>query len=124
MPRKSHLRHLMKLTAKPSKSIQKQALSDLERRISMQVGNFLVLIEEGTPTQVTTAKQHAISELLKVGPDMEKMAKEMGGRFPHFVHEFLDSVDSILHSASGFIDEAKITRCFNCTQSLEKAVGE
>jgi hypothetical protein len=122
MPRKAKLRHLRK--SKPSRTVQKQALSDLERRISMRVGNFLVLIEEGTPTQITEAKQHAISELLKVGPDMEKVAQEIGGKFPLFVHDYLDSIDSILHSASGFIDEAKIARCFNCTQKLEKAVGE
>lgn len=122
MKKNQKLRHLK--TSKPSRSAQKQALGDLERRISMQVGNFLVLLEEGTLMQITTAKQHALSELLKIGPDMERAAHEMGGKFPTFVHDFLDSVDSILHSASGFIDEAKIARCFNCTQKLEKAVGE
>lgn len=122
MPRKSKLRHLKKY--KVPRSVQKQALSDLERRISMRVGNFLVLIEEGTPTQITQAKQQALSELLKIGPDMLKVAESMGGKFPLFVHDFLDSIDHILHSAAGFIDEAKISRCFSCTQKLEKAVGE
>ena len=110
--------------AKPSRSAQKQQLYDMEHRISMQLGNFLVLIEEGTPTQITYAKQRATSELLKIGPDMEKIAQEVGGKIPLFVHDFLDSVDNILHSASGFVDEAKIARCFNSTQKLEKAVGD
>ncbi len=117
---KSFLKRLRK--AKPPKVLQKQNLSDLERRISMHVGNFLVLIEEGSQTQIEQAKQKAQSELLKIGPDMEKVAQEIGGKFPVFVRDYLDSVDSILHSASGFVDDAKITRCFNTTQKLEKAV--
>ncbi|MBS3903102.1 MAG: hypothetical protein KGZ30_01865 [Anaplasmataceae bacterium] len=119
---KLFFKHLRK--SKPSRSLQKQQLHDFEHRISMHLGNYLILIEEGTPTQVMQAKQHATSDLLKIGPDMEKIAQEMGGKIPLFVHEFLDSIDTILHSANGFIDEAKIAHCFNSTQKLEKAIQD
>jgi hypothetical protein len=119
---KPSLKRLRK--AKPSRRILKQSISDLEHRITMQLGSFLILIEEGTPTQISNAKQRAISDLIKIGPDMEKLAQEMGGKLPVFVHEFLDSVDNILHSPAGFVDEAKIARCFSSTQMLEKAVED
>ncbi len=119
----SSLKRLRK--AKPPRSIQKQQLSDMEKRISMQIGNFLVLIEEGTPVQISMAKQRARSELLKIGPDMEKTAQSISSKMSMIVREFLDSIDSILHSGtdSSWIDEAKITRCFNATQKLEKALA-
>ncbi len=108
--------------ASPSRNALKQNLSDLEHRITMRLGSFLILIEEGTPPQILNAKQRAISDLIKIGPDMEKIAQEIGGKLPVFVHEFLDSVDTILHSPTGFVDEAKIARCFSSTQKLERAV--
>jgi len=118
---KSPLKRLRK--AAPSRTALKQNLSNLEHRITMQLGSFLVLIEEGTPTQVSQAKQRAINDLIKIGPDMEKLAQEMGGKIPLFVHEFLDSIDNLLYSPTDYVDEAKIARCFSTTQKLEKAVG-
>lgn len=102
----------------------KTELHDLERRISMRVGQFLILVEEGSHIQIIESQQKAISEVLKIGGDMEKLAEQIGGSFPLFVHEFLDKIDILLHTAPNYIDAAKITQCFNATQKLEKAIGE
>jgi len=104
---------------KESQRMAKQMLNDLERRISLNVGNFLVLTEEGDPAQIALAHQKAKSEFLKCGPEMHKIAQHLGGTLLVFVDEFLESVDSVLHTASGFIDDDLITRCFHSTRKLE-----
>src|SRR5690348_15042307 len=105
------------------KDLLKQKIADLEQRLSMDVGALLVLLSEGTSEQVDLVSKKTKSDLLKFGPDMEKLAEQMGGKLPGVVHEYLDSVDSIIHSASGWIDEAKISRCYAMTQKLQKELN-
>ncbi len=98
--------------------LKKQMLEDLEKRISLNVGNFLVLSEEGDPTQIALAHQKAKSEFLKFGPEMHKIAQTIGGNLQYAVADFLDSIDIVLHCAE-FLDDDKISRCFHTTQTLE-----
>lgn len=120
-PRKAApLRRMRK--GKPPRALMRQEMSDEKRRISMHIGNFLVLLEEGTTEQSALAKQKARSELLKIGPAMEKLAGDMGEKYVVLAREFLDSIEGILYSASQFIDGAKITNYFNAEQKLEKAI--
>lgn len=104
------------------KTIEKQKLSDLEHLVSMDAGTFLVLLEEGTAQQVDLSKQKAKTTLLKYAPEMVKIAQELGGLFPKVVEDFLNSVDEIVHTATGWIDTAKIKECYKSTQKLEKAL--
>lgn len=108
--------------AKPPRALMRQQMSDEKRRISMHIGNFLVLLEEGTPEQAALAKQKARSELLKIGPELEKLAGDMGEKYSLLIRDFLDSIDGILYSAAGWIDAAKITNYFSAEQKLEKAI--
>jgi hypothetical protein len=101
----------------------KQKMADLEHRLSIDVGSLLVLLSEGSAEQVALAGRKTKNDLIKYGPDMQKLAEEVGGRLPSVVDEYLDSVDSIVHSATGWIDEAKITHCYNMTQKLQKELG-
>lgn len=98
-------------------ALERQMLMDLERRISLNVGNFLVLTEEGTPTQIALAHQKAKTEFLKFGSEMSKLANQVGGLLPDTVSEFLDSVDTVLYC--GLLDEEKINQCFSTTQKLQ-----
>ncbi len=100
--------------------LNKQKLSDLEHRISSEVGSLLVLLEGGNTNQISEAAQKAKNDFLKHSPDMQKIASEMGGNYPRCVGEFLDSVDTILHSGTDWIDEAKVKSCYNATQKLEE----
>lgn len=99
---------------------EKQQLCDLERRISMDVGSFLVLIHEGTKEQMTLAEQKAKSGLLKFGPDMKKLASGLGESVVQDVDSFIDSVDILLHCGINWIDEAKISEYRKTAQKLEK----
>lgn len=108
--------------AKPPRALMKQEMSDEKRRISMHIGNFLVLLEEGTTEQASLAKQKARNELLKIGPAMEKLAVDMGEKYSVLLREFLDSIEGILYAASGFVDGAKITQYYNAEQKFEKAI--
>ncbi len=102
------------------KTLLKQQLSDLEHQLSMDIGALIVLVSEGSNQQAAIASQKAKSDLLKFGPDMHKIGQELGGTVLEAVEGYLDSVDAIVHSAKGFLDEAKITYCYKATQKLQK----
>ena len=107
----------------PGKNLLRQQLKDLQHRVQMQVGSFLVLAEEGSIEQVALAQSHAKSALLKFGPDMHKLAQTLGDPFPALIDDYLDSVDSLLHSPARLLDEAKIHRCYDATQALENKLS-
>ena len=106
-PRKTH----------HARVVEKQQLVDLEKKLSMDIGQFLVLSEEGNASQTDHARQKARTDLIKYGPDMQKLAQQIGGPFPRYVDNFLDSVDDLLHTA--MIDPAKISLLYHSTQQLE-----
>ena len=119
--KKEPLHYPKKTTQQKTKKIQnaleKQMLIDLEKRISLHVGSFLVLTEEGDPTQIALAHQKAKSEFLKISPEMSRLALHLGGEISAVVADYLDSIDVVLHNE--MLDEDKISRCFHTTQRLQ-----
>jgi hypothetical protein len=103
-------------------ALEKQMLVDLEKRISLNVGQYLVLTEEGDPTQIALAHQRAKSEFLKFAPEMSRLALHLGGEISYIVADFLDSIDVVLHTE--FLDEEKVSRCFHITQRLQSALKQ
>lgn len=106
--------------------LNKQKLIDLEHKIKADVGEFLVKVKEGSSEEILKSSQKTRNDLLKLGPDMEKIAEEIGGRIPKFVNEFLHTIDTILHnphspteSLSLWVDDAKVKSCYVATQKLE-----
>ncbi|HEX4839865.1 MAG TPA: hypothetical protein VFU89_05440 [Rhabdochlamydiaceae bacterium] len=97
--------------------LEKQMLIDLERQISLHVGQFLVLTEEGDLTQIALAHQKAKSEFLKHASEMSRLALQLGGEISQVVADFLDSVDTVLHQV--MLDEEKVSRYFQATQRLQ-----
>ena len=109
--------------------LNKQKLIDLEHHIKADVGELFVLLKEGSQEDVLKSSQKTKNDLLKFGPDMEKVAADNGGRFPKFVNEFLHTVDTVLHSPANspnsnslWVDDAKIHSCYIATQRLEDAL--
>lgn len=102
------------------KTLLKQQLSDFEHQLSMDVGALLVLVSEGSQQQAAIANQKAKSNFLKFGPEMHRIAQELGGTLLEATEAYLDSIDAIVHSPKGFLDEAKITHCYKTTQKLQK----
>lgn len=98
-------------------ALEKQMLVDLEKLISLNVGQYLVLTEEGDPTQIALAHQRAKNEFNKFAPEMAKIAAHLNGEISYFVADFLDSVDIVLHNE--LLDDDKISRCFHTTQRLQ-----
>ena len=105
---------------KISPKVQKQQLHDLEHLLSLDVGKFLVLNEEGTQKQWEQAKQKAHSDLLKFKGEMEQLAKEMGEPFPQAVHDFIASVNQVLDSADNWVDQAVVNEHYQTKEKLEK----
>ncbi|HEX2579303.1 MAG TPA: hypothetical protein VHK67_02745 [Rhabdochlamydiaceae bacterium] len=104
-------------TKKRENALEKQMLIDLERQISLHVGQFLVLTEEGDLTQIALAHQKAKSEFLKHSAEMSRLALQLGGEISYVVADFLSSVDEVLHNP--MLDEEKISRCFQTAQRLQ-----
>lgn len=102
---------------KKENALEKQMLIDLEREISLHVGQFLVLTEEGDTTQIALAHQKAKSEFLKHASEMSRLALQLGGEIGQVVVDFLDSVDNVLHNP--MLDEEKVSRCFQTSQRLQ-----
>lgn len=107
-----------------SKNPHIQSLHHLEQILATEVGKYLVLLEEGNTIQIENAKSKAKNALLKYGSDLEKIAGKLGQEFPEKVDNFLKSIDTIVHSAQGWVDEAKIANCFRNTESLEKEIAK
>ncbi len=100
-------------------AIEKQQLKDLEHKISKDIGDYIVLVSEGSPDQVEVAKQRTKTDLMKFAPDMKKIAEQMGGHFTTDVEEYLESIYDIINSSTGWVDEAMLSHCFRATKQLE-----
>jgi len=103
--------------------LSKQTLKDLKHRISTDVGSLIVLINEGTPPQIAEAQQRAKNDFLKHAAEMRTIAEKLGDRCAQAVRDYLDSVDTIIHSNPSWLDQEKIHRCYTMTQKLDKELG-
>jgi hypothetical protein len=54
---------------------------------------------------------------------MQKVAEKMGDRYVKAVREYLESVDTIVHTGAAWIDEEEIRHCHTMTENLEKAIS-
>ncbi|MES2198991.1 MAG: hypothetical protein V4489_02335 [Chlamydiota bacterium] len=110
--------------------LNKQRLSDLENTIQSDVKELLTLIKEGTSPNIRAISQKTKTDLLKFGPDMQKIADEIGGAFPKKVSVFLATIDTVLRSQKEdsssnihfWVDDAKLQSCYKATHSLEQAL--
>ncbi len=102
--------------------LQKRTLRDLENKISLEISSLILQHEAGNEQQIQTARIKAKSGYLKYSDEMQKIAQHMGDPYVKLVRDFLDSVDSIVHSNSTWIDEAKVRNCYNMTQKLENEI--
>lgn len=100
--------------------LEKQRLSDMEHTVSADVGNFLVLLEEGSAADIEVARKKARGDLLKWGQEMQHIAQTLGGRYVKAVSEYINSIDTVLHCPTDFVDEEKVSDCFHTTRALEK----
>ncbi len=122
-PRKRRMKAYRPRKRSSAIDLDKQALHDIAHKISSDVGGLIVLIEEGNTTQIAHAQQRAKSDFLKHRTEMEKIAQKMGDRFVRAVRDYLDSIDTIVHSGPSWIDQEKVRQCFTMTQKLEKEIS-
>jgi hypothetical protein len=107
-----------------NKLMAQRMLKAQERTLVRDVGEFLVFLEEGSSSQVEYAKNHAKSTLLKHGPEMQKLAETISDGIPEKVEIFLQQVDILLHSAPGWVDDAKIFSYYESAHQLETKLRE
>ncbi|MBM3198798.1 MAG: hypothetical protein FJZ58_06050 [Chlamydiae bacterium] len=110
--------------------VHRQALKDLEHKLTTDLGELLILAKEGSRERVFEVSSKTKADLLKFGPEMQKIAAEIGAPFPKMVKDFLHHIDTLLHwqekeSSSPFflwVDDAKIRSCYLSTERLERAL--
>ena len=105
---------------KQLKVLEKQRLSDMEHKISADVGNFLVLLEEGSSNDVENARKKARGDLLKWGGEMQHIAQTLGGHYVEVVSGYINTIDTVLHCPTDFVDAEKVNACFHATRELEE----
>ena len=55
--------------------------------------------------------------------EMQELAEKMGNKYIKAVREYLDSVNEIIHSGSIEIDEAKIEKCYQSSEKLDRELA-
>jgi hypothetical protein len=112
--------HPRKRRQKPEPS--QQLLRDWQHLLSTKVNALIILCKEGPQAQAALMQAQAKSEYLKISPQMHKLASGIGESCARAVRDYLESVDTILLSAPGWLDEAKVTRCYAASERLEKSL--
>lgn len=121
-PKKKNIKKIQTVkNKKVIKSHEMEMLEKIEQRISLNVDSFLILSEEGEPTQVALAFQKAKKEFSECGPEMNRLAQKLGGDLPIIVAEFLDSIETVLHG-QGMLDEDLITHCLDNLARLKTEI--
>jgi len=100
--------------------LYRQELHDYWHKLNSAMGDYLVLLEQGESSGEAHEKAH--STFHKWGPEMRRVANQLGNRTPKIVNDYLDSMESILHSQEAFVDRAKVTMHFEKNQRLQKAL--
>ncbi len=115
--KKKHIKNFSALKSR-IKNPERELLENIEQQLSLSVDSFLILSEEGDPTQIALAFQKAKNDLVKFGPELLRIAVRIGGDLPTVVADFLESVDIVLHG-QGMLDEDLITHCLDSTARLK-----
>ena len=105
---------------KQLKVLEKQRLSDMKHKISADVGNFLVFLEEGSLNEVENARKKARGDLLKWGQEMQHIAQTLGSNYVEAVSGYINTIDMVLHCPTDFVDAEKVNECFHVTRELEE----
>lgn len=105
---------------KQLKVLERQRLSDMEHKISADIGNFLVLLEEGSAGEIENARKKARGDLLKWGQEMQHIAQTLGANYVEAVSGYINTIDTVLHCPIDFVDQEKVSDCFDATRDLEE----
>jgi hypothetical protein len=110
--------------------MNKQKLSHLEIQMKEDIHSLLQILQSGSKEQIDALSNRTQTDLRQLGPDMEKLAQEIGAPFPKAVHSFLDSIDKVLYAQKTstpspfylWVDDSKVKNCKLATQKLEKVL--
>ncbi len=109
--------------SKKGPSLIRQALKDLKHRIDSDVGTIIVQYEQGNIEALSSAQLKAKSDFQKHSDEMQKLAQKLGDNYVSAVREFLSSAETLIHTQSTWIDEAKIRTCYASRQKLESELS-
>ncbi|MES2121178.1 MAG: hypothetical protein V4492_00190 [Chlamydiota bacterium] len=106
--------------SKKGPSLIKQAL---KHQIDSDVGTIIVQYEQGNIDALSSAQLKAKSDFQKHSDEMQKLAQKLGDNCVNAVKEFLNSAETLIHTSSTWIDDAKIRTCYATRKKLESELG-
>lgn len=98
----------------------KTTLLDLERKISQDLGALILFIEQKETLKISSLQLRLRADVHKHADQMAEAAKPLGPKAVAAVRQFLDSLNSVLHTKPEFIDPALLHTCYAKQQELEK----
>jgi len=104
---KNKLRHMKKYSPRrrrSNKELQKRQLKDFEHLLDMDLGCFLILVEEGNPKQIQHARAKIRSNLLRYGSEMEGIGRDLGEGFPEYIRNYLKTMNDVVQNSASKID--------------------
>lgn len=90
------------------KDLQLQQLQDYEHLLSMDLGSFLILSEEGSDKQRALAGEKLASDFRKYSGELIHIAKELGIPYPESVEKYNRLMKEIVSNLKGKIDPALV----------------
>ena len=99
----------------------RENLHNLEIKIQADLVLFLAAIQKGSKEDLAVTSEKIKHNLAKFGPEMQKIADEIGATFPKRVSTFLSSIEQVLQTQSAHtMDPTKIAYCNLATKKLEE----
>ncbi|HEY2809807.1 MAG TPA: hypothetical protein VGJ00_00220 [Rhabdochlamydiaceae bacterium] len=105
------------------KEIYKQSIHDIKHRLSADVGGFITLLKEGNNEQITQAQLKVKGDFLKHSEEMQHVAQKMGSKYLKAVKEYLESIDTVIHASSTWIDDSKIRQIYISGEKLDRELA-
>ncbi len=103
-----------------NKAIQKRQLKDFEHLLDMDLGSFLILVEEGTPKQIQQARAKIRSNLLRYGSDMEAIGRDLGEGFPEYIRNYLKIMNDVVQNSGSQLAPATLNEYRKQALNLRK----
>jgi len=106
-----------------NRDLQKQRIEDFEHLLSMDLGSFLILCDEGSDKQKEQAAEKLKRDFRKYSGDLEAVARDLGEEFAGSVEKYTRVFKRILETTDSKIDPASINEYRTCSKQIRKLLA-
>jgi len=108
----------------------KDSLHNLEVKLQADMVRFLAALQQGSESNTSALSNEIRNNLQKYGPEMQRIADEIGATFPKRVSVFLSSIEQLVNtspSPQGIkspVESTKIQSCQRAARQLEELLAK